>query len=157
MANIDHANPSPPPSEDAALVILDLKQQPAITVQPVAATPSFTPALTPDSDDVDAEMGKKLFSLSRPDERARELVKELTFEEQVCYYFVGFSSLSKIQICAPVKSSGNVKGRDFQNGQGRNIEPHKPVRGLRLLGKLGVEREVGLSQLPMPHVASWWL
>jgi len=82
MADIDHANPSPPPSEDAASVIVDLKQQPAITVQPVAATPSLTPALTPDS-----EMGNKFFSLSRSDDRARELVKELSFEEQVCLQF----------------------------------------------------------------------
>ena len=30
--------------------------------------------------------GKKLYSLEKPDDRAKELASKLTLEEQVCYY-----------------------------------------------------------------------
>jgi beta-glucosidase len=80
MADIDHANPSPIGGKDVKN--MDIKQA-SIQVQPVVATPTFTPALTPDEDDIEAMAGKKLFSLERPDDKARELVKKLTLEEQV--------------------------------------------------------------------------
>jgi beta-glucosidase len=63
----------------------------AFHVQPVTLdTPSATPATTPDHSSPlqDGTMaGKKLFSLERPDDRARELAAKLTLEEQVCFLF----------------------------------------------------------------------
>jgi beta-glucosidase len=79
MDNINHANPSPV-EED--LKHIDIKHA-AIQVKPVVSTPTLTPALTPDDDDIEAMAGKKLFSLERPDDRARELAAKLTLEEQV--------------------------------------------------------------------------
>jgi beta-glucosidase len=80
MADIDHANPSSLGGKDVNKI--DIKRA-SIQVQPVIPTPTLTPALTPDDDDIEAMAGKKIFSLSRPDDRARELVKTLTLEEQV--------------------------------------------------------------------------
>jgi beta-glucosidase len=63
----------------------------AFHVQPVTLdTPSATPATTPDHSSPlqdDTMAGKKLFSLERPDDRARELAAKLTLEEQVCFLF----------------------------------------------------------------------
>lgn len=72
------------PIEESNKAPLDIKQamrQPAVTTPP-----TLTPALTPEEtfvDEVDAMAGKKLFSLERPDDRARQLAASLTLEEQV--------------------------------------------------------------------------
>jgi beta-glucosidase len=64
----------------------DLKQA-TIQVQPVMFdTPTLTPATTPDQNspsDEHAMAGKKIFSMQRPDDKARELAAKLTLEEQV--------------------------------------------------------------------------
>lgn len=68
------------PTEDDHTVI-DLKQA-AFQVTPVdTVTPSLTPTSPPEGE---AMTGKKLYSLERPDDRAKELASKLTLEEQVC-------------------------------------------------------------------------
>jgi beta-glucosidase len=85
MADINHANhPGPIGIEEQVVKQhIDIKQPATIQVSTVAASPSLTPALTPDDDDIEAMAGKKIFSLERPDDKARELAKKLTLEEQV--------------------------------------------------------------------------
>ena len=65
---------------------MDLKQ-PTIHVQPVTLdTPDSTPATTPDQNspsEEDVMAGKKIFSMRRPDDRAKDLAAQLTLEEQV--------------------------------------------------------------------------
>lgn len=84
MAAISLGNASP--SQDIKYV--DIKQ-PAVHIHPVTLdTPALTPAATPEEAspaEEDAMAGKKLFSLERPDDRARELATKLTLEEQVCF------------------------------------------------------------------------
>jgi beta-glucosidase len=51
-------------------------------------TPSLTPSSTPEQTspaEDDAMAGKKIFSLERPDDKARDLAAKLTLEEQVRY------------------------------------------------------------------------
>lgn len=84
MGDIVQTNPSP--IEGGDVKHIDIKQ-PTVQVQPVVATPTLTPTLTPDEDDLDAMAGKKVFSLERPDDRARELAAKLTLEEQVRDHF----------------------------------------------------------------------
>jgi hypothetical protein len=79
MADVNHADPSPVIGKD---VHIDIKHA-NIHVQPVFGTPTLTPALTPDDDDIEAMAGKKIFSLERPDDKARELAAKLTLEQQV--------------------------------------------------------------------------
>lgn len=83
MDTINLGNASP--TED--IKHIDLKQA-AIHIRPLGLdTPSLTPATTPDenspADDDDAMAGKKIFSLERPDDKARELAAKLTLDEQV--------------------------------------------------------------------------
>jgi beta-glucosidase len=85
MADINVFNPSP--IEEADVKHIDIKQQPAIQVQPVISTPTLTPALTPDEDDLEAMAGKKVFTLEKPDDRAKELAAKLTLEQQVGFFF----------------------------------------------------------------------
>jgi hypothetical protein len=89
MATINLGNASP--TED---IQVDLKHA-AIHIQPVTLdTPSLTPAATPEDAspaDEKAMAGKKIFSMERPDDKARELAAKLTLEEQVRF----FSSLRK--------------------------------------------------------------
>jgi beta-glucosidase len=67
------------PTEDDVKFI-DLKQA-NFQVTPVdTVTPSLTPTSPPEGDIM---VGKKLYSLERPDDRARELASKLTLEEQV--------------------------------------------------------------------------
>lgn len=87
MATINLGNTSP---TEENIKHIDLKH-PAIQVQPVTLdTPSLTPASTPGevSPSDDAMTGKKIFSLERPDDRARELAASLTLEEQVRTFFL---------------------------------------------------------------------
>jgi hypothetical protein len=68
------------PTEDDNKIV-DLKQA-TFQVTPVdTVTPSLTPTSSPEGD---AMAGKKLYSLERPDDKARELASKLTLEEQVC-------------------------------------------------------------------------
>ena len=68
------------PSEDDNKVI-DLKQA-AFQVTPVdTVTPSLTPTSPPEGD---AMAGKKLYSLEKPDDKAKDLASKLNLEEQVC-------------------------------------------------------------------------
>lgn len=73
---------------DEDVTHIDIKEA-AFHVQPVTLdTPSSTPATTPDQSSPleDSTMaGKKLFSLEKPDDRAKELASKLTLEEQVRY------------------------------------------------------------------------
>jgi hypothetical protein len=82
MATINLGNASP--TEDVKHV--DLKKA-AVHIQPVTLdTPALTPVATPEETSPAEEnvmAGKKLFSLERPDDRARELAAKLTLEEQV--------------------------------------------------------------------------
>lgn len=82
MATINLGTASP---TEGDLRQIDFKQA-TIQVQPVTLdTPSLTPATTPDENSPSEEVmaGKKIFSLERPTDKARELVKQLTLEEQV--------------------------------------------------------------------------
>lgn len=82
MATINIGNASP--TEDIRQY--DIKHA-AIHIQPVTlVTPTLTPAATPEeASPADETMaGKKIFSMERPDDKARELAAKLTLEEQVC-------------------------------------------------------------------------
>jgi beta-glucosidase len=95
MADFDQANPIPV-GGGADVNHIDIKDTAAIAiqVQPVLGSPTLTPALTPDEDDLNAMTGQKVFSLAKPDDRARELAAKLSFEEQVCaHLFVYMQSL----------------------------------------------------------------
>ncbi|KAF2270734.1 hypothetical protein CC78DRAFT_140767 [Lojkania enalia] len=83
MSEIDLGNPSPIENEEARL---DNIKQPAFQVQPVVPSPSLTPTLTPKEKPVDytnSMTGKKIFTLEKPDDRARELAAKLSLEEQI--------------------------------------------------------------------------
>jgi hypothetical protein len=88
MTTISLGNASP--TEDIKQI--DLKHV-AIQIQPVILdTPSLTPAATPEETspaEEDAMTGKKIFSMERPDDRARELATKLTLEEQVRFFSFG--------------------------------------------------------------------
>lgn len=93
----------------------DLKQA-AIQVQPVTLdTPSLTPATTPEeispSDEVMA--GKKIFSLERPDDKARELAAKLSLEEQISL-LAGADFWRTMSI--PDKGIPSIKTSDGPNG-----------------------------------------
>jgi beta-glucosidase len=82
MATINLGNDSPTEGE---VRNVDLKQA-TVHVQPITLdTPSSTPATTPDQNSPSDEVmaGKKVFSLERPTDKARELASKLTLEEQV--------------------------------------------------------------------------
>jgi hypothetical protein len=80
MSMIDVGNPSPIEQGDVKHV--DIKQPPVQVQTAFVDTPAQTPNETP-VDDNDAMAGKKVFSTEKPDDRARELAKSLTLEEQV--------------------------------------------------------------------------
>jgi beta-glucosidase len=70
---------------------VDLKHATSVHVQPVTLdTPSLTPATTPEQNSPADEVmaGKKVFSLEKPTDKARELAAKLTLEEQVCAFVV---------------------------------------------------------------------
>jgi hypothetical protein len=74
---------------------IDLKQA-TVQVQPVTLdTPSLTPATTPEHNSPSDELmaGKKVFSLEKPTDKARELAAKLTLEEQVRTFVVCRKSL----------------------------------------------------------------
>lgn len=78
MATINLANASLTEEE---LRQIDLKQA-TVQVQPVTLdTPAITPEQNSPSDEV--MTGKKIFSLERPTDKARDLAATLTLEEQV--------------------------------------------------------------------------
>lgn len=67
------------PTEDDTKLI-DLKQA-TFQVTPVdTVTPSLTPTSPPEGEIM---AGKNLYSLERPDDKAKELASRLTLEEQV--------------------------------------------------------------------------
>lgn len=82
MATIDLGSASPPQD----IKQIDLKH-PAIQIKPVSLdTPDLTPAGTPeDASPADEEpmVGKKIYSMGRPEDRAKSLASKLTLEEQV--------------------------------------------------------------------------
>ena len=80
MSDIELSNPSP---LEGDVKHIDIKHI-SVQVQDLVPTPSLTPALTPDEDDLEAMAGKKVFALEKPDDRAKELAAKLTLEEQVC-------------------------------------------------------------------------
>lgn len=82
MATINLGNASPTEGE---MHQVDLKQA-TIQVRPVTIdTPSLTPATTPEQNSPSDEVmtGKKVFSMERSTDKARELAARLTLEEQV--------------------------------------------------------------------------
>ncbi|KAF2662986.1 glycoside hydrolase family 3 protein [Lophiostoma macrostomum CBS 122681] len=81
MGDIDRPIANPSPIEGKDFKHIDIKQV-AVQVQ-LLVSPTLTPALTPDQDNVEAMAGKKVFTLERPDDRARELAAKLTLEEQI--------------------------------------------------------------------------
>ena len=81
MSDIELSNPSP--VEGGDIKHIDIKHI-SVQVQDLVPTPSLTPALTPDEDDLEAMAGKKIFALEKPNDRAKELAAKLTLEEQVC-------------------------------------------------------------------------
>jgi beta-glucosidase len=88
MATINLGNASP--TDDTKHI--DLKH-PTIQIQPLTLdTPLLTPATTPDDvspADEEPMAGKKLFSMERPDDKARSLAAKLTLDEQVrCFFFL---------------------------------------------------------------------
>jgi beta-glucosidase len=87
MGDIDQAIANPTSMEGENVKHIDIKQV-AVQVQPLE-TPNLTPSLTPNQDDIEAMAGKKLFTLERPDDKARELAAKLTLEEQVrCQIYI---------------------------------------------------------------------
>lgn len=82
MSSLELASPSPIVGKDVDCI--DIKEA-LVQVQPITA--DLTPATTPEErsphDDDDAMAGKKVFTLEKPDDRARELAAKLTLEEQV--------------------------------------------------------------------------
>lgn len=65
---------------------VDLKQA-TFQVTPIdTVTPSLTPTSSPEGEIM---AGKKLYSLEKPDDRAKELASKLTLEEQVCVLVPG--------------------------------------------------------------------
>lgn len=99
MATINLGNASP--TDDIKQI--DLKH-PAIQIQPLTLdTPLLTPAATPEDvspADDEPMAGKKLFSMERPDDKAKNLAAKLTLEEQVRGAIVILKStgVSKISI-----------------------------------------------------------
>ena len=91
MASINLGNASP----TGDIKQIDLKH-PAIQIQPLTLdTPLLTPAATPeDASPAEEEpmAGKKLFSMERPDDKARSLAAKLTLEEQVCFVVLFWNS-----------------------------------------------------------------
>lgn len=85
MATINLGNASP--TEDIRQV--DIKHA-AIQIQPVPLdTPSLTPVATPEdaSPAEESMVGKKIYSMERPEDKARSLAAKLTLEEQVRRYY----------------------------------------------------------------------
>lgn len=79
-----HLGTLSPTENDNKLV--DLKQA-AFQVTPIdTVTPSLTPTSPPKGEIM---AGKKLYSLEKPDDRAKELASKLTLEEQVCVLISG--------------------------------------------------------------------
>jgi beta-glucosidase len=82
MATINMENTTP----TGDIKKIDLKHA-AVRVQPVILdTPSLTPAATPEETSPAGEdqmVGKKMFSIEQPDDKAGELAAKLTLEEQV--------------------------------------------------------------------------
>jgi beta-glucosidase len=78
---------------------VDLKHATSVHVQPVTLdTPSLTPATTPEHNSPADEVmaGKKVFSLEKPTDKARELAAKLTLEEQVCIFCCVVSSAEEL-------------------------------------------------------------
>lgn len=85
MATINLGNASP--TEDIRQV--DIKHT-AIHIQPVQLdTPSLTPVATPEDASPAEELmaGKKIYSMERPEDKAKSLAAKLTLEEQVRGYY----------------------------------------------------------------------
>jgi beta-glucosidase len=97
MATINLGNASP--TEDIRQY--DIKH-PAIHIQPVTLdTPTLTPATTPEANSPSEETmaGKKIYSLQRPDDKARELAAKLTLEEQVRSSFLLKRRTFRLWLC----------------------------------------------------------
>lgn len=77
--------PSTPPAEKDADIKVFPRQEPL--VQPATITPTQTLSESSGSDAGETMAGKKIASLEKPDDAARDLVKKLTLEEQVWILF----------------------------------------------------------------------
>ncbi|KAF2846846.1 glycoside hydrolase family 3 protein [Plenodomus tracheiphilus IPT5] len=112
MATINLGNASP--TEDVKHI--DLKHA-AIQIRPVTLdTPSLTPVATPEQNspaEEDIMAGKKVFSLERPDDKAREVAAKLSLEEQISL-LAGADFWRTVAI--PAKGIPSVKTSDGPNG-----------------------------------------
>lgn len=112
MATINLGNASP--TDDIKQI--DLKH-PAIQIQPLTLdTPLLTPAATPEDvspADDEPMAGKKLFSMERPDDKARNLAAKLTLEEQISL-LAGADFWRTVAI--PEKGIPSIKTSDGPNG-----------------------------------------
>ncbi|OCL11034.1 hypothetical protein AOQ84DRAFT_203405 [Glonium stellatum] len=76
---------APSPIEDPGIVDVTIKHA---AHHPTFMPPTLTPALTPEEPiNIEIMAGKKLYTLERPDDAARELAAKLSLEEQVGYGF----------------------------------------------------------------------
>lgn len=78
-------NLTPSPIEDPRITDVAIKHA---AHHPALTPPTLTPILTPEEPiDIEIMKGKKLYTLERPDDAARELAAKLSLEEQVGYGF----------------------------------------------------------------------
>ncbi|KAJ4355204.1 hypothetical protein N0V95_003164 [Ascochyta clinopodiicola] len=97
------------PTEDDNKLI-DLKQV-VFQVTPVdTVTPSLTPTSSPEEETM---AGKKLYSLERPDDKAKELASKLTLEEQISL-LAGADFWRTVSM--PEKGIPSIKTTDGPNG-----------------------------------------
>jgi len=75
------SNLAPNPIEDPGTADVAIKHA---THHPAFTPPTLTPSFTPEEPiDIEIVKGKKLYTLERPDNAARELATKLSLEEQV--------------------------------------------------------------------------
>ncbi|KAF2797609.1 glycoside hydrolase family 3 protein [Melanomma pulvis-pyrius CBS 109.77] len=113
MSCIDLDNPSL--IEGGDFTHIDIKQA-AFQVQPVVSTPFLTPIYTPEkksADEFETMTGKKIFTLEKPDDRARELAAKLTLDEQISL-LAGADFWRSMPI--PDKGIPSIKTTDGPNG-----------------------------------------
>ncbi|KAF2013401.1 glycoside hydrolase family 3 protein [Aaosphaeria arxii CBS 175.79] len=111
MTDINVLNPSL--LDATAIKQIDIKQQAAIEVQPISSSPTLAPSSDSEDDKFDDMAGKKVFTLEKPDDRAKELAAKLTLEEQISL-LAGADFWRTVAI--PEKGIPSIKTTDGPNG-----------------------------------------